>query len=332
MWIEEFRWQYDDVIYQRTGQRQDLAQIEQKVQQVFARSGNRVDQEVLRAVASGDWSYRTWWHELSPVLASPVNLLPEFWAKDNKETTIELLLQALKHIEIVSVVLRFLHPDEFGIMSPPVINLLRLPPAENHVKYYLSYLDVLNEVRSHYKSEKLKRIADIDMAIWSAAIIQISGEKIDILIDLGIEMNRDDYFRGLCLRNLLGGLSSNWKGSDQEQLDLASAVLIRDHRTAARIASGPFQNILVRFARRLNISPDPRGRDESKLGTLARKLDGHPRLLELGLGKNRLKNDCRTGLWDLRNRTVHGHPDITPEQAYDFIEETKRLERLPDDW
>src|SRR3990172_6814312 len=103
MWLDEFRGLYGEVIHQLTGRPQDLAQVEANVQRVFARAHNRVDGEVLREVGSG-WSYGTGWHELSPVVDLPVELM-EGWARENRDGTIESLLLRLKHIEVVSVVL-----------------------------------------------------------------------------------------------------------------------------------------------------------------------------------------------------------------------------------
>ncbi|HLB11523.1 MAG TPA: hypothetical protein VJO15_01045, partial [Dehalococcoidia bacterium] len=131
------------------------------------------------------------------------------------------------------------------------------------------------------------------------------------------------------LRNLLGGLGGKWKGTDEEQLDLAGAILSKDHRTAARVASGPFQNVLESLARRLGIKPNQKA-DESKLGALARQLDGDSRLLPLGLQRGDLTVDRSNGLWHLRNRAVHDDPDITPIQADRLIGETKRLRKLLD--
>ena len=70
---------------------------------------------------------------------------------------------AFKYIENVSVVLRFVNPAQYGILSPPLEKLLEVRRGRNEVETYLSYLRDLRDARDHYG---LPRAADADMALW----------------------------------------------------------------------------------------------------------------------------------------------------------------------
>lgn len=54
-------------------------------------------------------------------------------AKRSKEKIVVLLLRAFRQIELVWLILRFVHPQNFGIYTPPVAYLLAMPSGENAV-------------------------------------------------------------------------------------------------------------------------------------------------------------------------------------------------------
>lgn len=77
--------------------------------------------------------------------------------------TIKRLLNAFRQIELVSIMLRFIRPDSFGMLTPPVASILDLHSGRDAVQTYLNYLDNLRAIRGHYKFD---RAADADMALW----------------------------------------------------------------------------------------------------------------------------------------------------------------------
>lgn len=83
------------------------------------------------------------------------------------------LYEHLHHIEVVSIILRFVNPEEFGIISPPVLSFLQLAPHEDGVSDYRHYTEVLRRMRDHHG---LARVADVDMALWSAAQLYLEPE------------------------------------------------------------------------------------------------------------------------------------------------------------
>lgn len=115
-----------------------------------------------------DWAFMNWWkmpeireEDLVPLRGVFVRLKP----KD--EDVISKLFDLLKNIEIVSCVLRFIDPKNYGIFSPPVENILNVK-GKHQIEKYVNYLSHLNELKEEYN---FVRIADVDMALWALANI-----------------------------------------------------------------------------------------------------------------------------------------------------------------
>ena len=63
-----------------------------------------------------------------------------FWQLPKKETqTLRDLLDAFKSIELVSIILRFVRPEHYGIISPPVERVLDVRRGSDAVETYLNY-------------------------------------------------------------------------------------------------------------------------------------------------------------------------------------------------
>jgi hypothetical protein len=129
MWLQELYRLYPEATWRYTGKRQDVAVVEEELSK--ARHKMRVGVEELRIIEeSKAWTYQRWWPRLSKYIEQAVELAPDALSRHGKRRAIETLYEAFKHIEVVSVVLRFLCPEEFGILSPPVASLLNLSWAE----------------------------------------------------------------------------------------------------------------------------------------------------------------------------------------------------------
>jgi hypothetical protein len=156
MWLQSFYQLYPEAIRLYTGTRQDVAAVEQELYK--AREKMRIGSDELRIIEeSKAWTYWRWWPRLSNHIEQPVQLSPDTLSRRGKRKAIEILYGAFKHIEVVSVVLRFLCPEEYAILSPPVASLVNLSWAEleDQVSYYCRYLSSLESLRSHGCLEKL---------------------------------------------------------------------------------------------------------------------------------------------------------------------------------
>jgi hypothetical protein len=53
----------------------------------------------------------------------------------------------MKNIELVSIVLRFVDPYNFGMFTPPVEKLLETKREYNYVETYINYLNDLKKIK-----------------------------------------------------------------------------------------------------------------------------------------------------------------------------------------
>lgn len=119
-----------------------------------------------------------WWFERYWVLPSSADVDPHLedktfdfhqLSKNNEDThkeraVINDLLLAFRSIELVSIILRFIRPESFGILSPPVERVLDVRRGSDAVETYTNYLRDLRKIRDRY--EGLPRAADADKALW----------------------------------------------------------------------------------------------------------------------------------------------------------------------
>lgn len=146
------------------GKRQDLLKLEHELRHVVPE--NCLDREdLLRIINADEWDYKRFWPELekSADMLTPIRGCFQLgWG--GRAEVVNTLYKVFKQIEIVSIVLRFIDSDNYAIISPPVEKLLGLQPEEDHVQYYLSYLDVLKRIADIYGEPN--KLAHVDMALW----------------------------------------------------------------------------------------------------------------------------------------------------------------------
>jgi len=312
VWLEEFHRHFQTAAEELTGHRQDLAAVEHAVAQVGSKA--EVGLATLRAIEDSEaWSYASWWPRLAGTLEPAVPLPDNLSEGEARKKAVGVLYDRLKHIEVVSVVLRFLHPEEFGIISPPVVSLLGLSPGDDHVDTYVQYTEILHGLVSHYGV--LPRVADVDMALWSAAQLSLRSE----FAGAAAEMNADAHFQEVRLRNVVAGLRQRSRWSDAERIRLARALVEIDHVSAALLAARVLEGLLFEVSRRTGITPSPR-KGRSDAGSLARRLDGRPEVMELGIEAGILPR-----LWCWRNDAVHPERGITRRNARSLVDGVTRV-------
>ena len=136
----------------------------------------------------------------------------------------------LKFIENVSVVLRYVNPLQYGIISPPVEKVLEVRRGRTEVETYLNYLRDIRDVRDHHG---LARAADADMALWVVQERILSSYRDH---DLLREFRGDLFLRRRRAVNLLAGLGD---AAQDDDLPALAKALVDIHPTlAATIAAG----------------------------------------------------------------------------------------------
>ena len=202
------------------------------------------DSEIWNADDFGYWPLRA---ELAPVLEEM--RLGFFDNPKNEKTIIRQLFEKFRQIEPVSVILRFVEPERFGIISPPVEQVLGLGPFGSHVERYRAYLCSLRAVRA---GSPLRRVADVDMALWVLQVGVLEGklrEKIPDEIDaLQAGFRQDVKLREVRVANLTKQLFK-----DLSWTELAEALLPTDHALAGPIAGVELERLVKE---RTNAKPE----------------------------------------------------------------------------
>lgn len=113
--------------------------------------------------AEDHWWFRSFWH--LPKKEGQVRLSHRFCDLDdeNEGEFIEELLKEIKQIELVTILLRFVRPDRYGILSPPVERVLNVMWGSDAVTTYMHYLQNLREISAEVPFEM---VAHADMALW----------------------------------------------------------------------------------------------------------------------------------------------------------------------
>lgn len=320
-WMTEFLKEFPDATERLTGTRQRLDLIEASLSD--ARRFREVTAEALHILEnSKDWSYPIWWPLLSKNFGAPIKLPQDFDEVHNRRRAIQTLLDSLHHIEVVSVVLRFLFPEEFGIISPPVCALLNMPPMKDHVSYYMHYLEILRPLGDHYG---LTRIADVDMALWSAAHSQ---QDLPAIAQL---MYKDEYFQEIRLKNIFTGLGALHVGSAGSPLEkhrliehllIARALLAYDHVLAALICGRTFESIIDLMSSQWGIPRGIKSLTQSEFRGRLKKIGQLPEFIDLGYTVGDLNR-----WWDWRNDAAHPEHCISRKNAKEFIKQVSDLGR-----
>lgn len=252
------------------------------------------------------WWFEKFWvfppeHHISPALQRTTF---NFWQLPrNERKVIEALLDVFKSVELVSIILRFIRPEHYGIISPPVERVLDVRRGNDAVETYLNYTVDLRAIREHYLFE---RTADADMALW------VLHEKcFGNLQDQAIKhaYDTDAFMIRLRAKNLvasLAGLSDAQLAQGLEEVRPDLAVLIGCYRLELQIRE---------VAEIFGVTPVGSGLDIDKL------IDCLP---NLG-GVNAVRRENWRRLMRVRNGLFHAGRQPTDKQRNDLIREVVQL-------
>lgn len=193
------------------------------------------------------WPFYKWWRwpareQIDEQLKKTDGLFRDFriLPKDHearvdaeKEIIKILYYDIFKHLELVSIVLRFIDEDNFAIYSPPVAKIIKSPRGYSYTREYLNYLKELRKYKDIYQLEK---VAYVDMFLWA---IEVLGEEREGLIDFFHrnleESNREEILNEIMKQEVLGK-------SDVEKAEFFLKAGEAD--TAAKWAGCAFEDII----------------------------------------------------------------------------------------
>ena len=157
---------------------------------------------------------------------------------------------AFRQIEPVSVVLRFIDPIQFGIMSSPVQTVLGIRPRRKQTATYSAYLKSLRHI---CEKRRFERVADVEMALWVLQVGVLDGvlrtppreELAKDYEELAKDYGKDAELRRIQARNLTVQLLN-----EMSKLDVADALLDTDVALAGQIAGIEFELLVVAASQR----------------------------------------------------------------------------------
>jgi hypothetical protein len=229
-----------------------------------------------------------------------------FWQLPKKETqTLLDLLDAFKSIELVSIILRFVRPEHYGIISPPVERVLDVRRGSDAGETYLNYTGDLRNIRKAYS---LPRVADVDMALW-VLHERCFGTLQDSEIK-GLYFN-DLFMLRLRAKNLVGPLSQ------LSHSQLAQALENVHPDLAGLIACYRFEILIREIAQKLKVV---------ELGSRLKLSEVIDRLANTGKIDS-LRKGTWTRLYQIRNGYFHEDREPNDKQRADLIGEVLRIER-----
>jgi len=201
---------FERVSKRRFGDECDLDKIERRV--ACLRSGKVSLVELIakfKECSEEERWMRAYWllppvDDLSEHEKSRTFSFHQFSGKHERKK-IQELLDMVRQIELVSLILRFIRPDEYGILTPPVASILRLPSADNAVDTYRDYLRNIRKIRDH-GVYGFGSAAEVDKALWVLSQKCADGEFKEPKIRRAFE--GDDFMLRLRTGNMVRPLFS----------------------------------------------------------------------------------------------------------------------------
>lgn len=219
---------------------------------------------------------------------------------------IQKLLGIFHNIGVVSLVLRFVHPERFGIFSTPVMNLIPLS-ATNAIELYVAFCNELREWQKHFRTDS---VAQTEMALWTFSQV-VREEASERALEARSEFDRDLWVQRRRVAFLLRPLLRNYG-----PLELARIILEEDANLAGKIAAEEYERLL-------------RCASENLIGRPLRFKQGAAEaLIEQMSREGRVSSSEKVDLleiWRIRNKAVHSDQRPSPEEVEKMILLVERI-------
>lgn len=200
--------------------------------------------------------------------------------------------------EAVSVILRFVIPKHYGILSTPVEFVLGIPPAAESIDRFLHYVRDLRLIRDQ---RGLDTAARVDQALWTLQL-GVYGGRLDNVDALKRAHQQDAYLRSIRAKNLSDALFE-----PMSRLDLAESLVPHRLELAAQLAALEFERAVRAYAKRSSAADD-----------LSRIIEQFAPAHAVGDWQR-----CRS----LRNRAVHGRA-LDQREVESLVRSTRQIEDL----
>jgi len=303
MYLADYNRLFKDIIRRRHGREIDFAQIESKLDHLRKKGEALKYKDLLTIGNDKFWPFSEYWmwpaeNQISPRLSKLTGRLSQLPNKE--EFIIGELDGVLKNISLVSIILRFVHPQHYAIYSRPPLWALRIERGRNDVEEYLNYIRVM---RTLMRSYGVERTADVDTIVWATA--KLKGKLQKGLTQM-LAFNLPEC--------LTPGEVLEFYAHDP--LKIANLYFVkRDHKTAGYWTAIAFERILD-----AECPPHIGLRTLDQKGQIKAKVDWL-----CSYGGLESEFSLLNGLRLLRNKAIHPRNSFSPEEAQIFINDTQKL-------
>jgi len=317
--------EFPDQLLKHFGLKPNMKDLEIEVRSKW--DGHKITRKIIDAVQDKPrkyWDFQKFWFfppgEKMEEAIEKLGTIEIDLDKESSSVIAQKLFKRLPWIQIVSVILRFVDPDRYGIISTPVEFVLWIQRGIDPVQTYDAYLKSLGEVG---EKSGLKRIADVEMALM------VHFLKLQDKDRTAKEIEKDPIFRKIRLQNVIDILFGNY----DDFLEIGESLTrLADHvgqgsykqisHLAGLLLSVKFEEIVIEKAINNGWEPkEPPPEKYSKLWDAAKYLENDERCKELKLSG-------REGCVEIRNDFVHSDRNRNPDKLSLLIKAIKTLQEL----
>jgi hypothetical protein len=220
---------------------------------------------------------------------------------------VERTLNLFHSIGVASLVLRFAHPDRFGIFSTPIVSLLQIH-RPGTVELYLAFCEELRAWQEHFR---LASVAETETALWTYHEISNRSEASPQAEQARSAFDADVWIQRRRIAQTLRPFLEKYG-----PLELARLLAEEHPKLAGKIAGEEYERLLRLAARR-----HYRG---MRLGVKGSMEVLFARLEQDGL----IRPGDRTLLdktWKTRNDAVHPFDEVSLEAVENMIDTIERI-------
>lgn len=182
----DFRELFKKAVLEGYGIHENLEIIETRVSHL--RTGGAIEYEDLEKIGDDKvWPFSKFWKwpdkdKIQNDLRETAGILEKLREDfvNNERDVLKQLGKIFKNISLVSILLRFVFPEQYGIYSRPVLYISETERGRDEVEDYLNYLDKLRRILNVYEIRErygVERVADVDMLLL--AIAKLGGDYLD---------------------------------------------------------------------------------------------------------------------------------------------------------
>ena len=308
--LKSYLERFPDVCKRKFGRAYSFRNLEKKVEPLRAGKRWLAAKDVENIFDPAETPFARYWSkpnekELDRVLKSARLMLAP--VPGDPQKLIRQGLEVLHSIGLVSLVLRFVHPDRFGIFSTPVMNLLQVYRPRT-VELYLAYCEEIRAWKEHFD---LPSVAETETALWTYHELASEEETAPEGAGCRAEFDADVWVQRRRVAQVLRPFLRKYG-----PLELARILAYEDATLAGMVAGEEYERLL-RFA--------------------ARHLGGGMKLNVKGAAEilfNRLVEGGYISLedkallskaWRIRNAAVHAGQPPDPEEVENMIDIIERI-------